>query len=60
MAITERETGQIDEANASGRPAVVLIHNVNEGVGLPHSLIHLSREGLSKASAQQVCRSVNR
>jgi hypothetical protein len=28
MAITERETGQIDEANASGRPAVVLIHGL--------------------------------
>jgi pimeloyl-ACP methyl ester carboxylesterase len=28
MAITERETGQIDEANASGRPAVVLIHRL--------------------------------
>src|SRR5438067_3706707 len=28
MAITERETGQIDEANASGRPAVVLLHGL--------------------------------
>ena len=28
MAITERETGQIDEANASGRPAVVFIHGL--------------------------------
>src|SRR2546423_13118923 len=28
MAITERETGQIDEANASGRPALVLIHGL--------------------------------
>src|SRR5947209_165887 len=28
MAITEREAGQIDEANASGRPAVVLIHGL--------------------------------
>src|SRR5437764_14092755 len=34
MAITERETGQIDEANASGRPAVVLIHG---RWGLPSS-----------------------
>src|SRR5947209_5197624 len=28
MAITEREARQIDEANASGRPAVVLIHGL--------------------------------
>ena len=28
MAITERETGQVDEANASGRPAVVFIHGL--------------------------------
>src|ERR1700680_1402222 len=28
MAITERETGQIDRAKASGRPAVVFIHGL--------------------------------
>jgi non-heme chloroperoxidase len=28
MAITEREAGQIDAANASGRPAVVFIHGL--------------------------------
>src|SRR5258707_8226579 len=28
MAITERETEQINEANASGRPAVVFIHGL--------------------------------
>src|ERR1700693_5634744 len=28
MGLTERETGQIAEANASGRPAVVFIHGL--------------------------------
>ena len=42
MAITERETGQIDEANASGRPAVVLIHGLWL---LPEQLGSLERAG---------------